>query len=160
VANDLGAFIAAEVARAEIDFQNFRARALNVVGVAGGLVTLVGGFLAIAAGGRKDFLPTSGRWSVLIAVLAYVLSTAAALIVNRPVDAEEAKPADLLRYAQEEWSDEGWDQKVAEVSARYLASLRMLNRTAAKWLTAAIGLEIIGIAATALTALLVVQHLP
>jgi hypothetical protein len=72
---------------------------------------------------------------------------------------DEANAEELLKFTQNSWGTEGWDQRVAEVSAKYLVSLRKLNAAAAWWLTASIGLEITGIAATAVTALLVVQHL-
>lgn len=159
MANDLGSFIAAEVTRAEVDYQGGRARALSIVGVAGGLVTLIGGFLAIAAGSQKDFLPKSDRWTVVVAVFAYVAATVAALIVNAPAKVTDAKPAALLGFAQNNWNDEGWDQQVAILLAKYLSSLCETNSKAARWLIGAIACEIAGIAATAAMVLLIVQHL-
>jgi hypothetical protein len=159
VANELGNLIGAAVARAETDFKAARDRALSVVGVAGGLVTLVAGFLSIAAGSEKDFLPSGGRWVVVGALLAYVLSTICALWVNLPTDATEASAKDLKKFAEENWDDEGWEQQAAVLSATYLVSLHATNARLATLLSWAIGLEIAGIALTAGMALIVVAHL-
>ncbi len=158
--NDLGTLIAADVVRAETDLQALRTRALSVVGISGGLVTLVSGFLAIAAGGDKDFLPDAARWTVVSALFAYVMATVSALVINLPTDVTAANAEDLQALAQEHWDDEGWDQQVAVLLSKYLVSLRTANASAARWLTVAIGFEIGGIAATAVMAVLVVDHLP
>jgi hypothetical protein len=160
VPNDLGTLIATDVARGEADFQNVRGRALSVVSVAGGLVTLVTGFLAVAAGSNKNFLPSSARWSVLAALLAYILSTISALIVNLPGRVTVASAENLRRLAEENWNDEDWDRQVAILLAEYLVSLRRSNAWSIRWVTAAIAFEITGIAATSAMALLVIQHLP
>jgi len=159
VASDLGSLIAAEVTRAEADFQAFRTRALGIVSVAGGLVTLVAGFLSIAAGTNKDILPTEARCTVLLALLSYVAATVLALVINVPASVRFARPQNLESFARENWDNEGWDQQAAIVLATYLTSLREANERAAKWLTGAIACEIGGIFFTAVMALLVIGSL-
>jgi hypothetical protein len=159
VANELGSFIAAEVTRAETDYKNVRDRALSIVGVAGGLVTLVSGFLAIAAGEKKDFLPSEGRSVLIAALVAYVVSAVLALLVNRPQGVAVADETYLETSAKDNWGERDWEQKVAVVSATYLVSLRHANTQATKLLLGAILFEIGGIAMTAIMAMTIVGHL-
>jgi hypothetical protein len=55
-----------------------------VFAVAGGLVSLVTGFLAVAADSQMDIVPDAGTWVVGAAVLFFVAATILALIVNMP----------------------------------------------------------------------------
>lgn len=71
--NDLGAHVASEVSRSEQDYQNVRGRSLSLVGVSGGLVALVSGLLAIAAGSTKPVLPLSSRWTLGVALVVLSL---------------------------------------------------------------------------------------
>jgi hypothetical protein len=160
VANELGVLIGAAVTRAETDFKSYRDRALSVVGLAGGLVTLTAGFLSIAAGSDKDFLPDNGRILVLLALLSYVSATVCALVVHLPSGATEVDPAVLKEFAEKNWGDEGWDQQAAVFSASYLTSLDRAIRSMARLLTLAIACEIAGITFTALMAIVVVRNLP
>lgn len=157
--NDLGALIQAEVARAESDYGGVRSKALGILGVAGGLVSLVTGFLAIAAGSEKDILPDHGDVVVAIAVGFFVLTTVIALIINFPAEVWATKASELRDLVDDHWDDDGWDQSVADFYVDYLDSLRVANRTGAQLLAAALVCEIIGIAATAALAILVVTHL-
>ena len=110
MSNALGDLIAAEVARAESDYSGVRARALSIVALTGGLVTLFAGLLTIAASSKHDILQTDGRWVLLVTLAAYVLSAVAALVVNVPSNVESPKPADLMRFVEDNWDDEGWDK--------------------------------------------------
>jgi hypothetical protein len=159
MASDLGELIKSEVLRAEADFQAFRTRAISVVAVAGGLVALVTGFLSVAAGSNKDILPSGGRWPLVLAVACFVLSTVCALVINLPKEVDQADPDALLKFVDEDWSDDGWDQSVASMLVKYLKSLRQANASAANWLVGAISLEILGIASTAVMAVYIVGHL-
>jgi hypothetical protein len=157
--SDLGDLIKAEVLRAETDFQAFRTRAISVVAVAGGLVALTTGFLSVAAGSNKDILPSDGRWPLVLALTCFVLSTVCALAINLPANVDQPNPANLRTFVDESWDDESWDQSVATVLVDYLESLRKANNTAARWLVGAIGLEMLGIAFTAVMAIYIVGHL-
>ena len=159
MANELGTLIVAEVGRAESDFQGGRTKALSVVGIAGGIVTLTTGFLGVAAGSNKDFLQAGDRWALVLALAAFVVAAILALIANLPAKVTLSKANELKPLVTEYWDAEGWDRRVAELYIDYLISLREANRRTAHLLTAAIACEIAGIAFTALLALLVVSHL-
>jgi hypothetical protein len=159
VANDLGTFIAGEVTRAEGDLQGARARALSVVGVAGGLVTLTTGFLALAAGSNKDFFPAGDRWILVVAAVLFVLAAIVALVANIPRRVTLSNAEGLKPLVEKDWDDEGWDKQVASLQVDYLISLRSLNHRMAWLLSAAIVLEIAGIATIAAMAVSVLHTL-
>jgi uncharacterized membrane protein len=117
--NPLGQLIEKEVARAEDALQEVRGRALNFVGVAGGLVTLIGGATAITVGTRKNLsVSTTTHWCLAIAIIAYVLATLVALGANvMPLNIVAVDPHGLTRLVQQNWEDDGWDVEVAEVSS-------------------------------------------
>jgi hypothetical protein len=151
--NELGALIASEIASAEDDLNRMRSSALNLVGVSGGLVTLMTGVVAVAGRQQTATLRSWGPRAVLIAgLLSYVAAGIVALRVNRPADVEMANPTELERFARDNWDDEGWDQQVAIVNAKYLTSLRSVNEDVAKGYAASIGLTIAGIAFTVIVA--------
>ena len=158
MANDLGAFIATEVTRSEQDYQNVRSRALSLVGVSGGLVALVSGLLAIAAGSTKVVLPISSRWTVGAALVAFVASTICALVINKPQDVTASEVPSLRQQVKSDWNDVGWDQQVASFLVDYLGSLRKDNEHTAKWLIVSIACQILGISLTAVTAVLILVH--
>lgn len=159
MANDLGDFIRTEVGRAEADFVSFRSKALSVVVLSGGIVALVTGFLSVAAGSAQDILPSGARWLVVAAMLAFVFSTACALIMNLPSDVTASDEGELGPLVEDHWADDSWDRQVALLQVDYLISLRAANASSARWLVAAISLEIAGIALTACMALVIVVQL-
>jgi hypothetical protein len=159
VANALGELITSEVTRAEADYQNVRSRALSIVAVAGGLVTLLSGLLTIAAGSKAHLLSLAGRWVLGCALIAYVLAAISALIVNVPSEVDAPTPEALGTLVESNWDDDGWDKSVATVLTTYLGSLVNANKSKNRWLIAAIVCEIAGIAFTAVLAILIVQHL-
>jgi hypothetical protein len=159
VPNELGTLIAAEVTRAEADFQGGRTKALTIVGISGGLVTLTTGFLGVAAGGNKDFLKSGDRWALVFAFAAFVAAAILALVTNLPSAVTLAKARELKPLVTDHWDADGWDQRVAELYVEYLISLRAVNSRTATLLTAAIGAEIAGIFFTAVMAFLALSHL-
>lgn len=159
MANELGGFIAKEVERAEGEFEGVRSRAVSVTTAAAGLLALLAGFIAIAAKDDPRILTTGSRWTISAALVAFVLATVAAIVVNRPQPVTYTDPRDLEEKARAHWGDDGWDQQVAVFSAEYLKSLRTANEKSAKWLAIAIGIEVLGVALTAASAVQVVAHL-
>jgi hypothetical protein len=159
VSNDLGAFVAAEVARAESIFDSYRDRALRVIGVAGGLVTLVTALLAVAAGDRDDILPSQGRFFLVASMVLLVGATVLGLLIHSPRRVEAADPAELPRLIRDHWDDEDWDQSVAKMQTKYLADLRTVNETFATLFSWALRLELGGIAALGVLAVLIFEHL-
>jgi hypothetical protein len=153
--------IAAEVARDEADFKEFRARALSIISVAGGLVSLSTGLLAIAAGSRKDILPSGAGWLLSAALGAYVTACVLALRVNRPVLIDRPDESSLGELADAGWNDEDSDaeQSVAAVYVKYIASLRASNEHSATTLREAITAEATGVALTAVTAMLILWNI-
>lgn len=157
--NELGNLVQSEVSRAEVDLQGFRARALSVLAVSGGLVTLASGFFAIATGATHQVKITPAeRWLLGVAFFFYVASAITALLVNRPRDVDLPDPTALQGFVDNNWNDTGWDKQASSVLATYLVSLKDLNKRNSWWLTAAIGLEILGVALTAVVAILVIGH--
>jgi hypothetical protein len=156
--NDLGAHVAAEVSRSEADYQNVRNRALSLIGVSGGVVALVSGLLAIAAGTTKVTLPASAKWTAGAALVAFVLSTVCALITNNPGNVVASKVSGLRELVDSHWDDEGWDQQVASILVDYLDSLRANNASTANWLQRSIGCQMVGIALIATTAILILTN--
>jgi hypothetical protein len=158
--NDLGAFVASEVARAEASLQDVRSRTLSFVSVTAGLVTLLGGAIAIAGGAHPHLsVPTAAHVCLAIALSAYVLATITALWASAmPLRVFSADPHDLSRLISDSWDAEGWDQQVAVASAEYLSDLRGAHRTLAKFMVVAAALEIVGIAFTGAVALIIVQY--
>jgi len=128
--------------------------------VSGGLVALVTGFLSLAAGSDTVVVPVGARWLVIVAMLAFVVSTCAALVINMPSEIVPGDADALEGLVNDHWQATGWDQQVAQRQVGYLKSLRSANKEAAGWLTAAIGAEIVGIAFTAALAVVVVLNLP
>jgi len=160
VSQELGAHVSAEVARAEQDYQSVRSRALNLIAVGGGLVTLVSGLLAIAAGGSKgDVVDTSTKVILGIGLAAFVASIIVALLINIPGWVTATDVADLREKVEKEWGAEGADQQVAAVEVEYLDSLRQNNRRTAKQLIWSIGFQCVGIAGIALAAVLVLANM-
>jgi hypothetical protein len=161
VANDLGQIVAAEVGRAEADYQAVRSRALNIVGLAGGLVTLVTGLLAIAVGSTKVervVLSGDARWTLGLALLGFVASTVCALVINLPGRVTAFDVPNLRMKVQDEWDASGQDQEGAAVLVDYLDSLRVNNGLNARLLMAAILCQILGIVGMATTAILIANH--
>jgi len=163
VGNGLGQIVAAEVGRAETDYQMVRSRALNIVGLAGGLVTLVTGLLAIAVGSPKVervLLPGRARWSLSVALLGFVASTVCALVINIPGRVTVFEVPNLRMKVRDEWDASGQDQEGAALLVDYLGSLRVNNKRNAGLLMAAILCQIVGIVGIAITAVLIAQHHP
>jgi len=154
----LGSFVASEVARAELIFQNFRSRALSLITTSGGLVTLVSGLLAIAIGTGKSTVPVDARWTVSISLFSFVVSTIFALMINTPKRIKSSDEADLAKLVENDWNDSGWGQRVAELLVVYLTSLRKDNVRTSKLLTKSIALQISGIFFIAVSAFLILLH--
>lgn len=112
----------------------------------------------MAAGSQKDVLPAGGEIPVLVALGSFVGATICALRINTPASIEATVPSELRTYVDDNWEADNWEQEVARFLLTYLESLRTANKTSATWLVAAIALEILGIASTAVMALLIVQH--
>ncbi|MGB8180402.1 MAG: hypothetical protein WCF63_09575 [Acidimicrobiales bacterium] len=159
--NFLGDLIDKEVARAEVALQDVRGRALNFVGVAGGLVTVVGGATAIVVGTHQNVsISVLARWCLAIALIAYVLATLVALGANvAPRRVFMVDPHGLSDLVESHWNDEGWDKQVAAVSLRYLMSLRQATAQIGRWMFLAAALEIVGIAFTGAVAVLIVSSI-
>ena len=102
-----------------------------------------------ATASKPGFLTSSAKWSIYAAVAACG-SCRSRPSHERPVNIDEASPDELLTYVQQDWDDEGWEQRVAEVLGKYLISLRSRNKYSARQLVTAIGFEIFGIGATGL----------
>ena len=156
--NALGEYVAAEVTRAELDYQNVRSRALSLVAASGGLVALVSGLLAIAAGSSKSAVPSDSEWTIGIALGFFVISTICALEINLPQQVISGDVSKLGSLVECHWDDTGWDKSVATILVQYLASLRKDNSRNAKWLKASIGLQILGISFIAVSAILILVH--
>ncbi len=158
---ELSQVIAGEVARAEADYKAVRERSLSIVGVAGGLVTLVTGLLAIAAGTRSGQhlgLPPDAYSSLICALVAFVLAAICALLINLPATVTVFDVNDLKEKVDKEYDAEGVDRQASSLLVDYLGSLRTSNNRTAWLLTASIFFEILGIGGTAVAAILIVTN--
>jgi hypothetical protein len=155
VQNELGALIASEVGRAESDLAAFRERSIKVLGLSSALVTLITGLLAFSSN-RADSLSTGAKWLLGFALGSYVLSASCALLIQRPRDTTIPTAAALLKFAEEKWDAETWEQDVAVVLAEYLVSLRKLDEEVARQLLRAIRFELLGVFLTGALALAIV----
>jgi hypothetical protein len=149
VDNDLGLLIASEVERAQTDYAAYRARARDVLATSGALITLIGGFLALAIGKDADVgIPRFASWAVLVGLLGFGAAAVCVLRMYLPYDVRAPAVEDLRRFASDHWDDEGWDMQVAVMLTDYLGTLRTANASLARWLMAAVALEALGILAT------------
>jgi hypothetical protein len=159
--NDLGAFVASEVARAEQDFQNVRSRAVSLTGISGTIVALASGLLAIAVhSSSTSTVPTDAKYFAGVSLIIFVLSTLCALLVNKPFDvqASDTEGKDGLRdLVDSDWGDSGWDQRVSQFLVEYLKSLRKANKFATRWLTATIALQSLGMATLVISVVLLLK---
>jgi hypothetical protein len=156
--NELGTYIASEVARAELDYQNVRTRSLSLITTSGGLLTLVASLLAVGVGTANAIVPTDSRWTVAIALVAFLSSAVCGLIINLPQRVISSDETQLGGIIEQHWSESGWDEEVAKVLVTYLVSLRDDTGHTSKWLRAAITLQICGIGFVGLTAILILIH--
>jgi hypothetical protein len=146
VANELGALIADETKRAETDFTAVRNRGQAVLTVSGGLITLVGGVLALAVGKDKTLVLNGfSAAAIVIALLGFVSATLYVLAMFGPSTVRGLDVDDLADYVEHNWDDDGWDQQAAKVLAEYLVSLRGVNEGLADLLVRAILCEVVGI---------------
>jgi hypothetical protein len=152
----LGTLISDEVTRAELDYQNFRSRALNVVTTAGGIVTLITGLLAIAIGTTAVVVTYECKVLLIVALVLLLVSACLALGINLPQRVQAAHEGELATFVKREWGHRGWEQRTAEFLVTYLASLRSDNKHSSRLLKFSIGAEILGLvflAAAAVTIL-------
>jgi len=122
-------------------------------------VALVSGLLAIAEGGSHRTLPLDSRWILGVALIAFVCSTGLALLISLPGSVTASDTTDLQVKVNREWNSDGWDQQVASILVEYLSDLRRNNATTAKFLIAAIGFQIAGIAGIAVAAVVILVHI-
>lgn len=153
--NELGAYVASELAGAKADYQVVRNRALNLVSTSGGFVALVSGLLAIAAGVSKSSVPIDARFSIALSLAAFVVSAIFALNINRPQTVTSSGHEQLAKFVENNWNDVGWDKSIALISVEYLATLRQNNKRTTQWLSKAITYQIVGILLIAISVLLI-----
>jgi hypothetical protein len=155
----LGALVSAELAEAKsaIDVAQSRA-ATHIVGVGGLLATIISGFIIAISGSHPDLLRGASLVSLYISLIAFVLSTAAALFIFRPM-AVTAPDVESLKLAIErEWDSVGWDRQVARFHVEQLDSFGRARATLSRSLAIAVVLEVIGIGMMVVTAILVMRQ--
>lgn len=148
-----------EAARAEDDLEAFRTRALTVVTTSSGIVTLLIGIVAFAAGdGADQAIPDAAMIVVALALGLFIGAAAVALWSNKAAGTRRPSGEDLARIT----TPEGWtefdageqEREIAEVLVPYILSVRAIGDTAASRLNAAIALQVAGLSAAAAAALL------
>lgn len=157
--NILGAFILSEVASAEKDFANFRDRTISTISVSGGLVTVLVGLLALAAGDRKEFLPADGKpwlaWSMGFLIFSAILG----IVAQFPVEFPAASVSALEGFVEKNWDEDGWDRSIARQQIDYLKELRRANKEAAQNFRAALTSQLIAIILLAVLAWKIFSYL-
>lgn len=150
VANDLGDFIAAEVARAEETMAAARNRGQSVLTASGALVTLLAGVIALAAGKDAHLnLSAPLALATIASLIGFVAATVLVLLMYLPSQVVAIDVQDASEQVEDHWDDEGWDRQVAAFQVHYLGSLRGANDHLLGLLYAAIIGEVVGIACVA-----------
>jgi hypothetical protein len=150
--NDLGAYISAQVTRAEADFAAFRTRGQSVLTVSSGLVTVLGAVLAFAVGQSHLKLDTLTKVAAGLALALFIIATVFVLVMFLPSNAVTTKADQFKDRVDTQWDDAGWDQTVALAEVEYLVSLKSANAHLANMLIGAIVAQVLGVAAVALMA--------
>jgi hypothetical protein len=159
MSNELGAFVDAEVKRAEADYQGARTRAISIVGLTSGLVTIITALLGVAEVQKLQALHGSPLWAMFAALIFFVLSTLCALLIHYPQSVTVAEVQDLREKVQQDWEKPAWDHRVAELQVDYLESLRSDNKRTGNLLFAAITGQLLGVVALSITAFLIIARL-
>jgi hypothetical protein len=161
VADAYADLIADEMKKDEADLDAFRSRALNVLSVAGGLVTLTSGLIALSVSADKNVLEGWAWLPLILALVAYLAASVMALSANLPTDVDRPGSDDLEELASDGWSDDelAASQSVAQVRVVYLRSLRALSTKVSRRLQLALGAEVVAIAMTGVTGLVVIRQL-
>jgi hypothetical protein len=99
-------WIGEQLAREDARKESLEKRALAVITTSGALATLLFGLTAFRISGSSDIrLSHTAIASIVVAVIAFLISAACAIFINVPVDYQEVKPAELKRAVKERWGD-------------------------------------------------------
>lgn len=148
-------FIDEQVSEQEATLVIFERRASAVVTGAAALVTLLSGFLALRVDRDGSIDLSCGAAAVIgLALILFVLTAIAALLVSVPRGVRRASPGSLTQFVQKHWDDEPKValKEIAETQIETLQDLRLTNGKRATLLTVAVGFEVGAITATAIAA--------
>lgn len=157
MANEYGELIRLEFEREQLGARDLRQRAIGIVSLSSSLVALLAGLMTIGARSNTGIVPSSARLPLVVALLAFVSASIAALLVNWPRLGVGSDPKDLQSLIDDDWNDDQAEQSVAALRVDMLTSLRSNNKIGAQWLLTAIALEVIAIASTGVMAYVVVN---
>jgi hypothetical protein len=155
----------AAVIKSELDEEqatttDFRSRSLTIVTTSGGLVTLLAGLIAIAAGGSKTWeIPDGALWPLGVALGSYVVAAFLALSIHIPRITNRATIEGLEELLEADDDDDEATMAIADLQLATLTSMRVLNGERSWFLLSSIAAEIVAIAATGLTAWRIISSL-
>lgn len=145
----VSAVIVAELESARAAAASVQGRGLAVISSAGTLVTLLFGLSALATKAQNFTLPPSTRLPLVLAAVFLVLAAVAGLVTNAPRRSDVMALKALKPLIEGDlWHVPAFyaEQEVARTRLAMADNARELNRRMARFLAAAITLEIAGVA--------------
>ena len=121
-------------------------RGLAVITTSGALVSLLVALAALLLGKQESSVGSTARACVVSAVVAFVLASVVALLVNSPAQYRSFSTGDLDRMLRQ-WDHDQDDARylVGEAHIGFLKVSMRKNRRKARLLQTAISLEVLGV---------------
>jgi hypothetical protein len=141
--------VLAELESARVAANSVQSRGLAVISTAGTLVTLLFGLSALVTKAQDFVLPSAATWPLSLAAVLLVLAAMAGLVTNAPRRSDVMKLSALHPLVEGDlWHVPAFHakQEIARTRLAMAENARTLNQRMARFLAAAIGLEIAGVA--------------
>jgi hypothetical protein len=128
-------------------------RAAAVITTSGAIVTVVFGFTSLVKGNGELHVSSTGLLELVVAAFLLLMAVTLALIIGLPRDYLEVDEKDLRQMVDKDY----WinpqaveaRRRIAEVNVDILTSARGFNADKARFLFAAVALEVLGIVSLA-----------
>lgn len=148
-----GAFVSVQLNDQRVLKESLERRASALITTSGVLVTLLFGLSALTTRREGYRLPTSAHLPLLIALSAFVVAVALAVVVGIPAPYRAPKPNELEIIRLEKWRDREWvaRRRVAGTEIVQLESYRRANGRKALLLLGAGIAQLVALAALAIT---------
>lgn len=153
--------ITAELSELDSSASSLQSRGIAVISSSGTLVTLLFGLSALATKAQGFKLSTDTKWPLYVAAALLVLAAIAGIITNAPrrggvIRLESLEP--LLSTDQWEKSEHLAKRMIARKQLLIAQDARRTNTRLARWLLAAITLEIAGVASIAVAIVMLIAN--
>lgn len=147
-----GKLIADQLAEERTRKASLEQRGITVITTSGVLVSLLFGLAALITSAEDFDLPDGVRPLLVAGLVFFVGAAVSGIWLNSPRKYREANPGHLRRLTQKQiWEASAslGARRGAELQANLISTARTVNASKAKWLVAAILLEVLGIGAVA-----------